>query len=216
MAATQIHSLNHRHEQIINWLISNPDKNQGDCARFFNYSEAWLSQVINSDMFQMQYRRRCEEVGTLAVHTIHAKLSGAAAIALDKVVERIESGAASERLLSDTMRTTLQGLGFTAPIQGTPAPQRHLHVHVDAADLMAARERAAVAKQGTAATKALENEPQSETVEMESVESQGQLRGVEAEVPAPTFSPRPKQLSLFERLASPTLDDIAEAFQAEG
>ncbi len=152
MAAELSGGLNHRHEQIINWLICNPDKTQGDCAREFNYTEAWLSQVINSDMFQAAYRKRCDELGVMAVHTMHARLAGAASVALSAAVRRIEAGGASDRLINDTMRTALQGLGY-GPAQQPPEPQKHLHLHINAESLEAARSRAAEMKEGISATK---------------------------------------------------------------
>ena len=132
--------LNHRHRQIVNWLVLNPDKTLGDCARFFGYTQAWLSTLIHSDTFQAEYRQRCREVGAAAVHTINAKLAGTAAATLDAVKERIEQGVASERLLGDTMKTTLQALGYTGG-QAASGPElhQHQHLHVDAETLQRAR-----------------------------------------------------------------------------
>lgn len=55
MAEVQIDKMRIRHEQILNWLILNPDKTQNECAAFFNVTPAWLSVVVNSDCFQQRF-----------------------------------------------------------------------------------------------------------------------------------------------------------------
>lgn len=147
MSAIPISSINHRHEQIINWLIANPHLSLGECARTFNYTQNWLSQVIHSDMFQAIYRRRVEEEGGLVVHTMANKLTGLAAAVVDKTLERIEMGLASERFLSDTTETVLGALGYSAKALPQQA-QQHLHVHLTPEDLVQAREARASQVEG--------------------------------------------------------------------
>lgn len=152
-----VQKLNHRHEQIINWLIMNPDRSLGDCAAFFGYTQPWLSTLIHTDMFQAAYRERCKEAGTVAVHTIINELGGLTSLAIEKSRERLEKGNASERFLGDTLNNCLKGLGYGAPLnqpQNTNGAQ--LHLHVDASQLLAARERVAVAMAGTVPAKALD------------------------------------------------------------
>ncbi len=145
----QIDRLNHRHEQIINWLIANPDKKLGECAAFFKYTPAWVSQVVHSDVFQARYQQRCEEVGMVATHTLGAKMNNLAAVTIDKITERITSGVASERLMCDTLNSTLKSLGYGAePPAADPTKHEHVHLHVQAEDIRAAREKAALAHTG--------------------------------------------------------------------
>lgn len=149
----QLADLNHRHEQIINWLIVNPDRPLGECAKEFGFSQPWLSQIIHSDMFQARYRERCEEVGQLAVHTIHNRLAGVTALALEKVQEKLVA-APSEKFLGETLRTTLSALGYAS---GPPAGSNGhtvVNVQVNAQALVEARERAALAKTGVTEVKA--------------------------------------------------------------
>ncbi len=147
----QLQQISHRHEAIMNWLIANPDKSLGECAAFFRYTQAWITQVVHSDMFQAQYRQRCDELGQLVVHTMGSKLTGAMALALDETAKRLASGVASEKFVSDSTRN----LGALAGFVGKPAdPVRHehVHLHVDADALTRAKERAANYFRGTALT----------------------------------------------------------------
>ena len=58
MAEVQISRVKIHHEQILTWLILNPDKTQGECAAHFGVTETWLSIIINSDVFQSRWRER--------------------------------------------------------------------------------------------------------------------------------------------------------------
>src|SRR5512138_1039549 len=145
----EIKTLRYTHEAIADFLIANPMASQGEVARFFEYSEPWLSQIIHSDAFQAYYRRLAQERGVIAVHSLPDKISGLAALAIEKATERLAGGVASESFINDTMETTLKALGYLGSGSsgsggnGAGAPQQHMHVHVDAEALAEARERAA-------------------------------------------------------------------------
>src|SRR3990172_5208103 len=146
--------LNHRHEQIVNWLILNPERSLGECAAAFGYTPAWLSQIVHSDMFQARYRAACYEVGELAVHSIHNKLSGLTSAAIEASLAKIETGVATERFLGDTLRTSLQSLGYSGgpPSNGNGSVPT-ININIQAQALAAARERVAIARSGTTITK---------------------------------------------------------------
>ena len=145
----QVQRLNHRHEQIVNWLVCNPHRNLTECAIYFNYTQAWLTQVVNSDAFQARYRQRCDEVGVATVHTVQSKIAGLSMVVLDRMTDRVVKGEMSDKGMCDTLNLTLKSLGYGGD---TPAddkePAKHLHLHVDAASLTAARELAADAFNG--------------------------------------------------------------------
>lgn len=137
-AGVELKKLNYRHEAILIWLLENPDRKLGDCARELNYTQAWLSTVINSDMFQELYKRRCEERGQIAIHSTINRLGRISALALEQIERKLEAGAVSEKFLLDVSSQTLDRLGFSKP---TAEQAPHVHFHVDANDLIAARER---------------------------------------------------------------------------
>lgn len=141
--------LSHRHESILIWLIQNPHRTKGECAREFGYTASTLSNIINSDLFQHVYRSRCEEMGEIAVHTMSAKLGALGTKLVEKIEERLDAGSASERLLIDGTKTVLDALGYTSRMaKPSDEPTQHLHVHVSGSDIQEARERASRAFRG--------------------------------------------------------------------
>lgn len=146
MAAVQIQSVRYNHEQMINWLIVNPDRPLSECAAFFNVTQPWLSTIIHSDMFQAAYRERCKEAGAVAVHTINSRLRGLAAVVLDRLQEKVSDPHATGEFILETSESVLKNLGYGTQHltngngngNGT-----NLHIHVDAQTLQAARTRAA-------------------------------------------------------------------------
>jgi len=135
-------SLSHRHDYILDWLICNPHRSQRECARELGYTEAWLSQIINSDLFQAEYKKKCRERGLVAVHSIANQMTSAASLALERSIEILSNGTASERFIGDTRDSLLDRLGFGKTQDDEP--DRHLHIHVDAAEVERARERCQV------------------------------------------------------------------------
>lgn len=139
----EIQKVSYTHEAIAEWLVVNPASSQGECARFFGYSEAWLSQIIHSDAFQAYYRKLAEDRGMIAVHGIAEKINAVAAIGLERLQERMLL-APDDRLLVDGTEMALKALGYIGGgKQAVSVPQQHMHVHVDAEALTEARERAA-------------------------------------------------------------------------
>lgn len=149
----QIARVSHKHDAIILWLLTYPDRKLSDCAEYFGYTQAWLSTIIHSDMFQMAYREKANELGTATVHTLRDKLTNLAVLTVDKITERVEAGIASERLLGETMRNTLSSLGYGSSAPTVDARSQQVHFHLDAEKIIEARERAATARAGTTPSK---------------------------------------------------------------
>lgn len=148
--------LNHRHEQIVNWLVANPDQTLGMCAQHFGYTQPWLSMIVHCDAFQARYAERCAETGSYVVHTAKNRLTNLAVRVMERAEQVIDGGGASERFLGETMKTTLSALGYTGNGgDQSPGSQQHLHVHVDAETLIAAREKALNGKMGQTVAKQL-------------------------------------------------------------
>ena len=142
----EIQNIRYTHEAIAEWLVANPMGSQGECARFFGYSEPWLSQVIHSDAFQVYYRKLADARGAVATHGIGEKINALAAMALDKAMERLQI-TPSDQFVLDTTEVALKSLGYLGSNGNsngrTQEPAQHLHVHVDAEMLVKAREAAA-------------------------------------------------------------------------
>lgn len=154
----QPQKLSHRHDAVLHWLIANPDRPLKDCAECLGYTPQFIYMLVGSDMFQAEYRRRCEEAGTLAVHSTIGRLSGLANLAIEKARERLDDDLVppSEKFIETTMKNTLAALGYTAgPSQPNGNGGNHLHIHVQKEDLDRARERAAQVAEGRTLTKTM-------------------------------------------------------------
>lgn len=149
MSSPGIQTVNHRHEAIINWLLANPDRKLLDCAEYFGFTQAWLSTIIHSDMFQAAYRKRASELGVAVVHSMKEKIIRLAEVSVDKATSRIEHGQASEKFLGDTLKTSLAALGYGQASNGVASAQSNVHVHIDAASVIRAREEAAAKREGS-------------------------------------------------------------------
>lgn len=90
MAEVQIQSVNHMHDQIMNWLIANPEKLLRDCARHFNITQTWLSIVIHSDVFKARFRERQDYVFRVVAADVPEKLHAAASMVTDQLMEQLE------------------------------------------------------------------------------------------------------------------------------
>jgi hypothetical protein len=88
--SVQIQTLTPRHDAIITFLVANPAMKKGDVARRFGVSPAWLSTVINSDVFQAKLRERQDEFFSAATESTREKLSRLANETLDKLIEKVE------------------------------------------------------------------------------------------------------------------------------
>lgn len=137
-----IQRLSHTHEAIMLWLVLNPTRTQRECAKELGYTEGWLSQVINSDMFQAEYKQRCREANVIATHTMQAKLGAVTAKIIDRIDAQLDKEP-SERFLVDTANMALERLGYTGkPDGGATTPAAPMQIYVKGDLLVQAREEA--------------------------------------------------------------------------
>jgi len=113
MAQTQLQDLSYRHEAILDWMLLNPDKSQNDCARALGYSVAWLSVVVNSDLFQARLAMLHQEKREHGIFTIAEKLAGLADLAIEKTIKSVEVSADPGFVLS-AAEVALKRLGYGA------------------------------------------------------------------------------------------------------
>ena len=86
----ELKKLSHRHEEVLMWLLLNPDKSQRDCARELNFTEGWLSQIISSDLFQIRLAELREQDFNVSVLSLREKLTAVANLSLEKQLEKLE------------------------------------------------------------------------------------------------------------------------------
>lgn len=138
---TSIARLSHTHEQVINWLIENPERSLRQCADHFGYTQSWLSRLIHSDLFQNKLRDRQDAVFVSVAQDIPAKLRSLADISIERVCELVAE-TESPDILVDVFDKTMHRLGYAPSSARNPGPapvQNNVFV-VSSADLASARE----------------------------------------------------------------------------
>ena len=148
--------LNYSHEAIARWLLENPDRQLGDCAREFGYTQAWLSRIIHCNAFQAHMAELQRGADVIVMADIPTRLRAVASQALDGLAEAVEQAVESDakmlhrEFLRDTAETTLKALGY-GPAKGAtqavppPATNTQINILVDANVLERARERMQIA-----------------------------------------------------------------------
>lgn len=116
----QLKKLNHRHEEILMWLMLNPNKPQGLCAEELGYTQGWVSQIITSDLFQLRIAELRSEDFEVAVLSIREKLNAVASLGLDKLLDKLEVETDMERIRSTT-DSAIKRLGYGVKVPEAPA-----------------------------------------------------------------------------------------------
>lgn len=117
LPAPTIKTLNFSHEAIIRWMLENPHRTLGECAREFGYTQSWLSIIIHSDAFQAKYTELNGNADALVVADIPAKMRGIASMALEGLGDQIESAVQDKTIaprdfLLKTSEALLRSLGY--------------------------------------------------------------------------------------------------------
>lgn len=142
---SELARLSHRHEQLLNWLVLNPDRSLRECADQFQISQSWLSQVIHSDLFQHALKEKQLAIGLRVAESIPAKLRRVADIAVEKLTEKLEQTEDADFILDATDKI-LHRMGYApqsarnpagAPGMGAPAQQNNFFI--SSGDLQEAR-----------------------------------------------------------------------------
>lgn len=102
------------HEHIIDDMLAFPTSTVKERAKRLDYSEDYLSIIINSDMFKAMYAERRKAYSERLDGSIAQKTAQAADRALDIVLEQLESkrGAIPFPALAEFTDRTLERLGY--------------------------------------------------------------------------------------------------------
>ena len=133
--------MNHTHDFMIDWMIQNPGMPLRALAEALAINQSWVSRVVHSDMFQAAYQARMKELRGDYFDMRQAAITAGAIETVEAIREKVAANP-TERFLIDAAKTLLPAAGYSAPaVPKNAEPQKHLHVHVDAATLEASRER---------------------------------------------------------------------------
>lgn len=147
--------LSHTHEQMLNWLVLNPDKSLRECADHFSYTQSWVSSIIHSDLFQAALKEKQLAIAARVAGSIPEKLRAAADIGLEKLTRQLEETEDPEYILDATDKI-LHRMGYAPVSARSPAgsPGQGLsqqnNFFITSGDLAAARELMQGAVEATA------------------------------------------------------------------
>lgn len=147
MAENQIGKISYTHEAFINWLLENPERPLRDAAAYFGYTQAWLSTILHSAVFQAKLSERQDAVFASVAQDIPSKLRAAADIGLEKLTLKLENTEDGEFILDATDKL-LHRMGYAPSASRNPVTPAHVTnntqinmFQVDAAQLAEARQR---------------------------------------------------------------------------
>jgi hypothetical protein len=139
---TKIANLSPTHEQMLNWLVLNPEKSQRELADHFGFTQSWVSSILHSDLFQAALKEKQGAIFSMVAASIPAKLARAADLAIEGLTTQIE-GSQDKDFLLDATDKILHRMGYApqsarAPA-GSPVNQQN-NFFISAADLNEARD----------------------------------------------------------------------------
>ena len=117
------------HQEIVEWFLRNPTKNNNDCAAYFEKTPQWLSGIMNSDAFIEFRALRLQQHRTLVSEEIISKAQGLTKAGLDKLTRAVLSeDEMALGLVKDVTEMAGKMLGFgghgtAGGVNGNAAPQ---------------------------------------------------------------------------------------------
>jgi len=144
MSASPPQELSHRHHAIIDHMLSFPEKKLGEIAEDLGYSAPWLSTIVNSHAFQVEFQTRREAYNQQLNEKTQRRMFDVALKAADKMEEVLDEEGLEPNFVLDSFDKTLKNLGFGGKAgsaqQGPQQVQNNFFAaHPD--DLARARER---------------------------------------------------------------------------
>lgn len=121
-AQNAIARVKYSHDAMIDLMIAQPGIKQGEIAKHFGYTQAWVSRIVNSDAFLARLaQRKADLVDPAIALSIDERLRAVAAKSLDVVLEKLE-------LPSVTFDQALEAANLASKSLGYGARQQNLNV----------------------------------------------------------------------------------------
>lgn len=116
----QLQKIRYTHDAMIDLMIMRPEISQRDLAEIFGFTEPWVSQVINSDMFQARLALRKEQVIDPTIRlTVTERFRAVTNRSLDILQEKLSKPAAQ---VPDNLVLKAVEIGAKALAVGGNAP----------------------------------------------------------------------------------------------
>lgn len=109
-----IQRVHYTHDAMIDLLLMRPGISQGEIAKYFGYTEAWVSRVMGSDAFQARLaERKTELVDPVIIASIDEKLKGLVHQSLDILADKLSATKNPDMALK-SLELGTKALGFGA------------------------------------------------------------------------------------------------------
>ena len=109
-----IAKVSYSHEALIDLILAKPMLTQREMAKHFGYTEAWISQIISSDSFQVALTKRKDEVlNPLVKATVEERFKGLVGLSITILEEKLEAGRSAELALG-VFNGASRALGYGA------------------------------------------------------------------------------------------------------
>lgn len=182
-----LQKIRYTHDAMIDLLIMRPEISQGELAEIFGFTEGWVSQVINSDMFQARLAMRKDAVVDPMIRlTVTERFRAVTNRSLDILQEKLSKPAAQ---VPDNLVLKAMEIGAKALAVGGNAPPAlpsgdHLAGLADRLLALQSGARRRVIEMEVQDAEVLETRPRPQAEDAQSVPAQAedQAAGEEASV----------------------------------
>ncbi len=114
-----IDKISYTHEDMIDFIIANPQVSQGKLAARYGYTQAWICQVMQSDAWQsLAAKRRSELVDPVLLHTLNERFQALTVRSLERLMEKLDAPVVSDNVVLKAVELGAKAMG----VGGNAAP----------------------------------------------------------------------------------------------
>ena len=122
-----IAKIRYSHEDMIDFIITQPGCSQGDVARRYGYTESWVSLVMSSDAWKSAMAKRREElVDPTLLITINERFAAMTQRSLERLMEKLDAPQVSDNVVLRAVELGAKAMGVGGNAVVTPPPADHL------------------------------------------------------------------------------------------
>jgi hypothetical protein len=118
----EIQKISYKHDEVLDSILANPHITLSQLSQLTGYTVPWLSQLINSDLFQATYQARRGEVVAPIIQSIQEKLSAIGHLAVEKLANKLATSEDPDYIL-DSFDKVMHRLGYAPKTSQAPGPQ---------------------------------------------------------------------------------------------
>ena len=126
--------ISYAHDQMIDLVLANPGISQGEIARLLGYSEGWISQIFNSDVFQSRLASRRDALIDPSIQKQIAEgLDGLIQRSLSILKEKLDlpSNLVSDQLAVRSLEIASRARGYGARVDEPKQTNVNVNVHLE-------------------------------------------------------------------------------------